>query len=72
MSFPGLYRARCRKADGYSWLQADEITGSSDARPRLGAAPTPGWGLHLWDVNIAAGNLVGLVKRESAAYLRRH
>jgi phosphohistidine phosphatase SixA len=71
VSFPGLYRARCRQADGYSWLHADPITGASDARPRLGPAPTPGWGLHLWDVNIAAGNLVGLVKRESAAYLRR-
>ena len=71
VSFPGLYRARCRRADGYTWLQADPITGASDARPRLGPAPTPEWGLHLWDVNIAAGNLVGLVKRESAAYLRR-
>ncbi len=70
VSFPGLYRASCRQAGGFTWLQADAITGASDARPRLGPAPTPGWGLHLWDVNIASGNLVGLVKRESAAYLR--
>ncbi len=71
VSFPGLYRARCRSAAGYTWLHADTITGASDTRPRLAPAPTPGWGLHLWDVNIAAGNLVGLVKRESAAYLQR-
>ena len=71
VSFPGLYRARCRQEGGHTWLHAAPITGASDARPRLGPAPTPGWGLHLWDVNIALGNLVGLVKRESAAYLSR-
>ena len=28
------------------------------------------WGLHLIDINIAQGNLLELVKRQSAAYLR--
>jgi hypothetical protein len=72
VSFPGLYRARCRESDGVTWLQADAVTGAGDTRPRLSPVPTPGWGLHLWDVNIAAGNLVGLVKREAAAYGRKH
>ena len=30
----------------------------------------PRWGLHLVDVNLALGNLVELVRRESAAWLR--
>jgi hypothetical protein len=32
----------------------------------------PAWGLHLFDVNIALGNLVSLVGTESAAYVPSH
>jgi Protein of unknown function (DUF3089) len=71
VSFPNRYRARCRNEGGTSWLHADALGGAADERPVLAYAPTPGWGLHLWDVNIALGNLVGLVKRESAAWLDR-
>ena len=48
--------------------------GESCASPRTAGAPVlhysplPTWGLHLVDVNIALGNLVGIVARESAAY----
>jgi len=28
----------------------------------------PGWGLHLFDVNLALGNLVDLVRQQTAAY----
>ena len=71
VSFPDRYRARCRSEGGATWLHADALGGAADERPVLAYAPTPGWGLHLWDVNIALGNLVALVKRESAAWLRR-
>jgi hypothetical protein len=71
VSFPNRYRARCRSANGATWLHADALGGTADDRPVLAYAPTEGWGLHLWDVNIALGNLVGLVKRESAAWLQR-
>jgi hypothetical protein len=71
VSFPNRYRARCRNEGGSSWLHAEALGGAADRRPVLAYAPTPGWGLHLWDVNIALGNLVGLVKSESAAWLRR-
>jgi hypothetical protein len=44
--------------------------------PRNGAptpdpAPTPEWGLHLLDANIALGNLVKIVKDEAAAFTAR-
>ena len=44
--------------------------------PRKGAptpdpAPTPEWGLHLLDANIALGNLVRIVKHEAAAFTGR-
>jgi hypothetical protein len=71
VSFPNRYRARCRNEGGSSWLHADALGGAADKRPVLAYAPTPGWGLHLWDVNIALGNLVGLVKSESAVWLAR-
>jgi hypothetical protein len=31
-------------------------------------SPTPPWGLHLLDANIALGNLIGLVKKEAAVF----
>jgi hypothetical protein len=36
----------------------------------LTPVPTPGWGLHLADANIALGDLEALVRRQAAAYLR--
>lgn len=32
-------------------------------------APTPQWGLHLLDANIALGNLIKTVKTEAAAFV---
>ncbi len=34
-------------------------------------SPAPTWGLHLTDANIALGNLVDLVGRQSAEYAKR-
>ena len=39
--------------------------------PVFKASPAPTWGLHLTDANIALGNLVDLVGRQSAAYAKR-
>ena len=71
VSFPRLYRARCRRAGAASWLQVDDVAGASDDLPRVSAVLGPAWGLHLADVNLALGNLVDLVSRQAAAYLRR-
>lgn len=64
VSAPGAYTARCTTADGARVLL---ITARNGA-PRLHPSPLPSWGLHLVDVNIALGNLVGVVAREAAAY----
>ena len=34
-------------------------------------APTPQWGLHLLDANIALGNLVGIVTSQAKRYVSR-
>ena len=53
-------------------LHVDDVRKPGDARPALIDSLGPTWGQHLADVNIALGNLVGLVGSESAAYNRKH
>ena len=65
---PGAYRARCSSAGGASVLQVTAQRGAPTPKP----SPDPTWGLHLMDANIALGNLIGLVRDEGAAYVRRH
>lgn len=68
VSYPGEYSARCRSSGGATWLQVDRTGGAADRRPALAVAKSPAWGLHEVDVNIALGNLVDLVRTESAAF----
>ena len=67
VTYPGLYTAHCEQADGAAWLQLDAAP--DDPRPKVGVSPAlgPGWGLHLVDVSIAEGDLVDIVKRQTAA-----
>lgn len=60
------YLAQCRRAAGATFLDIGPIRGAPDFSP----SPTPEWGLHLTDVNIALGDLVRLVRRQAAAYGR--
>jgi hypothetical protein len=64
---PGAYSARCSTAGGASVLQVKARKGAPVFKP----SPAPTWGLHLTDANIALGELVDLVGRQSAAYARR-
>ena len=41
------------------------LRGAQVAKP----SPDPTWGLHLLDANIALGNLIDVVKTESAAFM---
>ena len=59
----GGYRARCAKAGGASFLRLTP-TGGPDFKP----SPTPQWGLHLVDANIALGELVALVRTQARAF----
>ena len=61
------YTGRCVHENDADVLLIDEI-GSAEV---LTPSPDPTWGLHLADGNIALGNLVGLTKAQSRAFLRR-
>jgi Protein of unknown function (DUF3089) len=63
---PDAYTARCSSANNANVLQIKPLHGAVKPTP----SPTPIWGLHLLDANIALGNLVSVVDAEAAAYVR--
>jgi Protein of unknown function (DUF3089) len=67
ISEPGAYRAQCSSAGGANVLQITARGGAQTATP----SPDPTWGLHLLDANVALGNLLTVVRTESAAYAAR-
>jgi hypothetical protein len=64
VSVPGAYSAQCSSAGGADVLEVTPRNGA----PVIHPSPTPGWGLHLVDVNLALGNLVAVVHSEALAY----
>ncbi|HEV2923796.1 MAG TPA: DUF3089 domain-containing protein [Solirubrobacteraceae bacterium] len=66
---PAQYTGQCKQANGASSLQVTSAGPAGDPRQLLEETLGPEWGLHLYDVNIALGNLVGLVWIQSGAYL---
>jgi hypothetical protein len=67
ISEPGAYRARCSTAGGADVLQVSPLGGAQVPTP----SPTPSWGLHLLDANVALGNLLADVRSEAAAFTAR-
>lgn len=67
VSFPNQYAAHCVNSGRASWLQINRIGGASDKRPAVSPSDQR-WGLHTVDVSIALGNLVELIRSESAAF----
>ncbi len=63
-SAPGAYTGQCKTLNGATVLEIS----SRDGAPTPHYSPTPGWGLHLLDANIALGNLLSVVKSEAAAF----
>jgi hypothetical protein len=68
VEIPAAYRAGCSSAGGADVLQITPLRGAPVYTP----SPTPGWGLHLVDANIALGNLVNLVRVQAATWAKRH
>jgi hypothetical protein len=72
VEFPGLYRARCERGGGASWLQVTKATGAGDRRPLLSEQAGPDWGYHQDDVNLALGNLVADVAAAERTWSAAH
>jgi Protein of unknown function (DUF3089) len=68
VTWPALYSAHCVSAGGATWLQVDRMAGASDRRPSIAGVATAATGLHVLDVSIALGNLVELLRSETAAF----
>lgn len=75
-STPGLVSGRCVSEGAFTYLSVD--VNADPADPRVDditgdilvmGMPLKDWGLHLIDVNLAMGDLVTLVDRQSKAYL---
>jgi Protein of unknown function (DUF3089) len=69
---PNLYSGRCMYQNGSSWLQVNAPIVAGDPRTPVSETLGPIWGLHLDDVNLFLGNLVGIVGSQSKVYLRTH
>lgn len=68
VSFPDAFTATCHDAGGASWLQIDPTSQVGAERAFLKESLGPTWGLHLYDANIALGDLVAIVHAEAVAY----
>jgi hypothetical protein len=64
---PDRYTGRCETANGANVLLVRPEPGSRD----LNASPTPDWGLHLADANMPLPQLVGVVRSQIKAWLRK-
>jgi hypothetical protein len=65
VEYDHAYRGQCSSAGGANVLQITDQPGAA----HLNAVPDATWGLHLVDANIALGNLVSIVRRETKAFL---
>ena len=65
-AFPGSYRAHCSSAGGADVLMISSV----GQAPVFVPSPTPEWGLHLVDANIALGEQVSLVRKQAAVWRR--
>ena len=78
VTLPGLLSAQCSTNEHATFLEvtvhgnpsdprADDITGDLGIGPQI----QTNWGLHLVDVNLAIGNLVDIVGRQTRSYLKK-
>ena len=68
VTYPQLYTASCESANGATWLQVNAVKSPGDTRPVVTASLGPTWGYHLYDINLALGNLVKDVSALEAVY----
>jgi hypothetical protein len=72
VSVPGLLSGECKTNENAAYLEITVHGDPVDARvDDIGGDLTPQWGLHLVDVNLSLGNLVALVREQTAAWQAR-
>lgn len=72
VAVPQLVTGQCVHEGRFTYLS---LTIRPTPGPRVQNIPgdlTPQWGMHLVDVNVAQGNLLGLVQQQAATWLRSH
>ncbi len=76
VALPGLLSAQCVDRGGFSYLAvtvnadpADARTDSINGDVIVDGQVQPEWGLHLFDMHLAMGNLVEIVRRQGVAWL---
>lgn len=72
---PGMVTAECVTEGEYTYLKATVNGQPTDARNNtlvgdVGNPPDPTWGLHNGDMSVAIGDLVRLVDRQAAAWMK--
>jgi Protein of unknown function (DUF3089) len=72
VAYPNRYRASCQSSGGATWLQVTPTSSVGDSRPVVKATLGPTWGYHVYDVNLALGNLVGDVSAAEQTWNAAH
>jgi hypothetical protein len=69
LAYPATFTAQCTTAGNATYLA---ITRAAPATtlPHVAAYPSPGWGLHVFDVNLALGDLVEIVRSQTPGALQ--
>jgi hypothetical protein len=68
VAYPGLYTVTCAHRGNATWLSVKSTGIAGDPRPVVKPTVGPTWGLHLYDVNLALGNLVLDVAYQEATF----
>ena len=70
---PQILEARCERTEGFDYFAVGPA-GGDDVRPTEGLTTEtlgPDWGLHLYDANVAMGNLLSIVAAQAEAFASR-
>jgi len=78
VAVPGLLSAECRNDGSHNYLAITIHPTTGGARTNtitgdvvIDGKPLKAWGLHLIDLNLTMGNLLGIVREEGRAYVAR-
>jgi hypothetical protein len=79
VSLPGLLNGQCVRDRGFSYFSVNINSDPDDPRTDKFAGDViingeinRGWGLHLIDMHLGMGNMIDLVRTQSAAYQKQH